>query len=85
LRDLRVDILVARSWLQAILDRGGFEVFVDLFLVVVVGAFSLLLLLLAHGQLRGVNALAGFTEVSEREGVFEAKCLCTLATSAEYK
>jgi hypothetical protein len=77
LRHLRIDILIARSRLQAILDGSGFEVFVDLFFVVV-AAFSLLLLL-AHGEPGGVDALAGFAEMPEGEGIFEARCLCTLA------
>lgn len=79
MRHLRIDILIGRSRLQTILDGSGFEVFVDLFFVVVT-AFSLLLLV-AHGEFGGVNALADFTDVSEREGIFEATCLCTLATS----
>lgn len=72
---LRIDFLVACAGLETILDGSGFEVLVY-HLLAVVGAFSLLLLL-AHGKFGGVDALAGFAEVSEREGIFEATCLCT--------
>lgn len=76
MRYLRIDFLVACAGLETILDGSGVEVLVY-HLLVVVDAFSLLLLLLAHGEFGGVDALAGFAEMSEREGIFEATCLCT--------